>query len=130
MAEEREVSEAQIAVHWREEEYYQPSAKFIAQANAADPAIFEQFSEEPLPGLLQGVRRPARLGSSTGTRPWTRATRRSGSGSSAAVSTPATTASTGTWQLEPQQGRPDLGPRAGNRTTPRRSRYQELYNAG
>ncbi len=31
---EAEVSEAQIAVHWREEEYFQPPAKFIAQANA------------------------------------------------------------------------------------------------
>jgi acetyl-CoA synthetase len=54
MAEEREVSEAQIAVHWREEEYYQPSAKFIAQANAADPAIFEQFSERRFPDCFKG----------------------------------------------------------------------------
>ena len=30
-------SEAQIAVHWREEEYYWPPTRFIAQANAADP---------------------------------------------------------------------------------------------
>src|SRR6266700_2439936 len=28
-----EVSEAQIAVHWKEEEYYQPSEKFKAQAD-------------------------------------------------------------------------------------------------
>src|SRR6266496_3252235 len=28
-----EVSEAQIAVHWKEEEYYQPSETFKAQAN-------------------------------------------------------------------------------------------------
>ena len=53
MAEGREVSEAQIAVHWREEEYYQPSAKFIAQANAADPAIFERFSEEHFPDCFK-----------------------------------------------------------------------------
>jgi acetyl-CoA synthetase len=46
---EAQVSEAQIAVHWREEEYYHPPAKFIAQANAADPAIFERFSEERFP---------------------------------------------------------------------------------
>ena len=39
MAAEPQLSEAQIAVHWREEEYYQPPAKFIAQANAGDPAI-------------------------------------------------------------------------------------------
>jgi acetyl-CoA synthetase len=42
-------SEAQIAVHWREEEYYSPPAKFIAQANAADPRIFERFGEEHFP---------------------------------------------------------------------------------
>ena len=34
-----ETSEAQIAVHWREEEYYPPPASFVAQANANDPAI-------------------------------------------------------------------------------------------
>ncbi len=43
------VSEAQIAVHWREEEYYQPPAKFIGQANAADPGIIERFREELFP---------------------------------------------------------------------------------
>jgi acetyl-CoA synthetase len=43
------VSEAQIAVHWREEEYFQPPAKFIGQANASDPSIFERFSEEHFP---------------------------------------------------------------------------------
>jgi len=30
-----EVSEAQIAVHWREEEYYPPPPAFVAQANAS-----------------------------------------------------------------------------------------------
>jgi acetyl-CoA synthetase len=44
-----EVSEAQIAVHWREEELYYPPAKFIGQANASDPAIFQRFSEEHFP---------------------------------------------------------------------------------
>ncbi|MGH9057284.1 MAG: AMP-binding protein, partial [Acidimicrobiales bacterium] len=44
-----QVSEAQIAVHWREEEYYQPPAKFISQANGGDPAIFDEFSEEKYP---------------------------------------------------------------------------------
>ena len=43
------VSEAQIAVHWREEEYYQPPPRFIGQANASDPSIFERFSEEHFP---------------------------------------------------------------------------------
>ena len=46
---EVQVSEAQIAVHWKEEEYYQPPAAFIGQANAADPAIFERFREERFP---------------------------------------------------------------------------------
>ena len=46
---EVQVSEAEIAVHWREEEYYHPSAKFIGQANASDPAIRERFSLENFP---------------------------------------------------------------------------------
>ena len=33
-----ESSEAQIAVHWREEGTYPPPASFTAQANASDPA--------------------------------------------------------------------------------------------
>ncbi len=54
MATEKEIrqagtSEAQIAVHWREEGYYYPTAAFIGQANAADPAIYERFSEERFP---------------------------------------------------------------------------------
>ncbi len=46
---EVQVSEAEIAVHWREEEYYAPSPKFIGQANANDPAIFERFAEKNFP---------------------------------------------------------------------------------
>ncbi len=41
---EAQVSEAQIAVHWREEEYYPPPPKFVEQANANDPAILERFT--------------------------------------------------------------------------------------
>jgi acetyl-CoA synthetase len=48
-AEDVELSEAQIAVHWREEEYVYPPAKFIGQANASDPAIFDRFREENFP---------------------------------------------------------------------------------
>jgi acetyl-CoA synthetase len=48
-----QVSEAQIAVHWREEDYYQPPAKFIAQANAADPSIFERFGEDRFPDCFK-----------------------------------------------------------------------------
>jgi acetyl-CoA synthetase len=44
-----QVSEAQIAVHWREEEYFYPPARFIGQANASDPAIRERFREENFP---------------------------------------------------------------------------------
>jgi len=46
---EMEISEAQIAVHWREEGFYPAPAMFIGQANATDPAIFERFSEEHFP---------------------------------------------------------------------------------
>jgi len=48
-AAEVQVSEAQIAVHWREEQYYQPPPAFIAQANAADPTILDRFAEEQFP---------------------------------------------------------------------------------
>ncbi len=48
-SETQEVSESQIAVHWREEEYYPPPEKFVAQANANDPAIFERFTEDKFP---------------------------------------------------------------------------------
>ena len=48
-SQEAQVSEAQIAVHWREEEYLYPPESFIAQANAADPAIYDRFSEEHFP---------------------------------------------------------------------------------
>ncbi len=49
---EPQVSESQIAVHWREEEYFEPPAAFVAQANAADPAIFDRFGEENFPGCF------------------------------------------------------------------------------
>jgi acetyl-CoA synthetase len=46
---EPQLSEAQIAVHWREEETFRPPETFVAQANAADPAIIERFGEERFP---------------------------------------------------------------------------------
>jgi len=46
---EVQVSESEIAVHWREEEYYAPTARFVGQANASDPAIFERFTEDKFP---------------------------------------------------------------------------------
>jgi acetyl-CoA synthetase len=48
-AAEDATSEAQIAVHWREEEYYEPPEAFAAQANANEPAILERFSEKHFP---------------------------------------------------------------------------------
>src|SRR5713101_1997599 len=46
---EEEANESQIAVHWREEEYYYPSPKFIGQANLSDPAVNERFGEKNFP---------------------------------------------------------------------------------
>ena len=50
---ESQFSEAQIAVHWREEEYYYPPPTFIAQANGSDPALFERFREERFPDCFK-----------------------------------------------------------------------------
>ena len=44
----RETTEAQIAVHWGEEELYYPPAKFIEQANLADPDVNKRFGEANL----------------------------------------------------------------------------------
>ena len=44
-----DVSEAQIAVHWKEEEYFYPSAKFVGQANLTEPSVSERFSIEKFP---------------------------------------------------------------------------------
>ena len=47
--EQVEVSESQIAAHWKEEGLIPPSPGFIAQANMADPDVFERFSEKNFP---------------------------------------------------------------------------------
>jgi acetyl-CoA synthetase len=47
--EETEVNEAQIAVLWQEEDYYYPSAEFIAQANVTDKSIYDRFSLDNFP---------------------------------------------------------------------------------
>ena len=44
-----EVSEAEIAVHWREEDYYPPSPKFIAQANMTDADIYQRLGLDNFP---------------------------------------------------------------------------------
>ncbi len=51
--EQDEVSEAQIAVHWREEEYFYPPTRFVGQANAADPSIRDRFREERFPDCFK-----------------------------------------------------------------------------
>ena len=48
-----EASEAHIAVHWKEEELYQPSKKFIEQANLKDPKVMERFSEKNFPKCFE-----------------------------------------------------------------------------
>ena len=52
-AKKAQVDDAHIAVHWKEEGYYQPPARFIGQANAADPDILERFSEEHFPDCFK-----------------------------------------------------------------------------
>ncbi len=42
-------TEASLAVHWKEEEVYAPATSFIAQANLADPGVFDRFSEKNFP---------------------------------------------------------------------------------
>ena len=44
-----ETTQAQIAVHWKEEGYVRPTAKFVGQANLVDPAAAERFSEKNFP---------------------------------------------------------------------------------
>ena len=48
-SEQVDVSEAQIASHWKEEELVHPGSEFIDQANVADPAILERFGEKRFP---------------------------------------------------------------------------------
>lgn len=48
-----ETSEAQIAVHWKEEEYFFPSKNFVAQANLTDPGINERFGEQNFPKCFE-----------------------------------------------------------------------------
>ncbi len=43
------VDEARIAVHWKEEELFQPPASFIAQANLVDSGVVDSFREENFP---------------------------------------------------------------------------------
>lgn len=49
MSNENELTEAQIAVHWKEEEYYEPTKSFVEQAIVKDESIMERFKEENFP---------------------------------------------------------------------------------
>ncbi len=49
MSSATELTEAQIAVHWKEEEYFYPSKEFIAQANLTDPDVERKFSLDNFP---------------------------------------------------------------------------------
>jgi len=44
-----ETSEAQIAVHWAEEDYIYPTPEFIAQANMTDASIYDRFRLDNFP---------------------------------------------------------------------------------
>lgn len=44
-----ELTEAQIAVHWKEEEYFHPTEEFKKQANLNDPSVNERFSLKNFP---------------------------------------------------------------------------------
>jgi acetyl-CoA synthetase len=50
---EMEVNEAQIAVHWQEEDYYYPSEEFKAQANVNDKSIYDRFSLDNFPDCFK-----------------------------------------------------------------------------
>ena len=49
MATSRKAEASDIAVHWKEEEYIHPAARFVGQANLVDPAFVERFSEQHFP---------------------------------------------------------------------------------
>ncbi len=47
------LSEAQIAVHWKEEEYLRPPKSFVAQANLSDPKFVRKFDEKNFPQCFE-----------------------------------------------------------------------------
>jgi len=48
-----ETSEAQIAVHWQEEDYFPPPRDFVAQANMTDEKIYDRFSLDNFPNCFK-----------------------------------------------------------------------------
>ena len=49
MSEKENGSGAHYAVHWQDEDYINPPAEFIGQANMTDPGVFERFSLDKFP---------------------------------------------------------------------------------
>ena len=52
MTTEGNVTEAEIASHWKEEELIHPSPSFIGQANVADQSVFDRFAPHKFPECL------------------------------------------------------------------------------
>ncbi len=50
---DNEISESQIAVHWKEEDYFKPSKSFINQAYLKDDSILKRFSIENFPDCFK-----------------------------------------------------------------------------
>jgi acetyl-CoA synthetase len=48
-----ETSEYEIAVHWKDEGYYHPSTKFIAQANMSDETVYDRFGLDKVPNCFK-----------------------------------------------------------------------------
>jgi acetyl-CoA synthetase len=48
-----ELNEAQIAVHWKEEDYFDPPQSFIGQANLTDPSIDARFALKNFPQCFE-----------------------------------------------------------------------------
>ena len=48
-----DVSEAEIAVHWQEENYVNPPERFVAQANLTDKTVFDRFSLDNIPDCFK-----------------------------------------------------------------------------
>ncbi|MFZ7126316.1 MAG: acetate--CoA ligase [Desulfobacterales bacterium] len=51
--ENTEFSEASIAVHWQEEDYFYPPRDFVAQANMTDESIYDRFSLDNFPNCFK-----------------------------------------------------------------------------
>ena len=50
---DQNVTEAEIAVHWKEEQLIQPPGSFIAQANMTDETVLERFGEANFPNCYK-----------------------------------------------------------------------------